>query len=102
MPNRGPVELSCAEFRALLSELPPSRPLSEAEDQEDRMKIQMHAKIRGVIEEQLKALGDDADGRGTMTVSTDEVDEILDCLPPPPSLAAVRTRLSDARVAMLS
>ena len=102
MPNRGPVDLSLAEAQALLHELPPDRDVREAEDDEDRQRIQLLAKMRKHMTEfctERAAAGDD--GPAPLVFSVDEVDEILDSLPPPPALDDVRVRLSKARVTML-
>jgi hypothetical protein len=101
MPNRGPLEFTRAELVALLAELPPSRPLSEAEDDEDRQLIRLHDKLRERMAEQRNALASD-DARGTVVFSIDEADGLLDCLPPPPALAEVRARLGAFHQAMLA
>ena len=100
MPNRGPVQLSLSECTALLGELPPPMDPKEAEDDEDRQRIALQAKIRTHIEEPKKALeeaGGDGEATCTVILTIDEVDEILDCLPPPPALDAVRTKLGELK-----
>ena len=94
MPNRGPVELSLGDVDALTAELPPPRDLSEAEDSEDRQRIKLMTTIHGRLAETRATLQNPED-LGTVIFSIDEIDEILDNLPPPPALAAVRAKLGD-------
>ena len=93
------MTVSLAEVESLLAELPPPMDPREAEDDEDRQRIALHAKIRTHLDEPRKALeaSADATATGTVILSTDEVDEILDCLPPPPAMASVRDRLGELR-----
>ena len=100
MPNRGPCEATLGEFNALSTELPPPRDLKEAEDDEDRSRIKLMAAIRGRIDETTATLKSEEE-LGTVIFSVDEIDEILDCLPPPPALAEVRDKLISARLQAL-
>ena len=96
MPNRGPLELSLDECTALLSELP-EPDLADAEDAEDKKRMTLQIKIRQHIDEPRKALaaaGSDGAAMGTVVLSIDEVDEIIDSLPPPPALGSVREKLA--------
>ena len=96
MPNRGPLELSLDECTALLSELP-EPDLADAEDAEDKKRMNLQIKIRQHIDEPRKALaaaGSDGTTMGTVVLSIDEVDEIIDSLPPPPALGSVREKLA--------
>jgi len=103
MPNRGPVEVTLAEAQALLAELPPPRDVKEAEDDDDRLRIQLLAKLRPRLEEQIAALTAGSEGQlGVLTLSVDEVDEIQDSLPPPPTLDDVRKKLEVAKLAMMA
>ena len=96
MPNRGPLKATCGDLKKLMAELPPPRDLKEAEDDEDRLRIKMMATIHGRIGETVAALQAE-DEEGTVVFSIEEMDEILDCMPPPPTLAAVREKLGDLR-----
>jgi hypothetical protein len=100
MPNRGPLEVTVADCATLLDELPPPRDLKEAEDDEDRKRIKLHVTIRGRVEEQHAALSAStaSDEKGALILSIDEVEEILDVLPPPPTLADVRKRLANLKL----
>ena len=97
MPNRGPLEVTVADCATLLDELPPPRDLKEAEDDEDRKRIKLHVTIRGRVEEQ-HAASTASDEKGALILSIDEVEEILDVLPPPPTLADVRKRLANLKL----
>ena len=95
MPNRGPVELSLAELTALLPELPPPMDPKEAEDAEERQRFALQAKIRTHLEEPKiakEAEGGAADAMCTVVLAVDEVEELIDCLPPS-GLGAVRDKL---------
>ena len=72
----------------------------EAEDDEDRKRIKLHVTIRGRVEEQHAALSAStaSDEKGALILSIDEVEEILDVLPPPRTLAYVRQRLGDLKL----
>ena len=94
MPNRGPIAVTLQDCATLLGELPPERDLKEAEDDEGRQRIKLHMAIRRRVEEQNTAL-EQAGGSGNLILSVDEVEEIIDVLPPPPMLADVRKRLSE-------
>ena len=75
--------------------------MREAEDDDDRMRIQLVEKLRARLEEQAAALESaDESLRGVLTLSVDEVDELLDCMPPPPTLDDVRQRLKQAKLSM--
>ena len=105
MPNRGPMPVSLAEVTELLAEMPPPMDPREAEDDEERQRFALQAKIRSHLEEPRKALeaaGAASTENGTVVLSVDEVDELLDSLPPPPALAAVRERLAGLRLQLLS
>ena len=94
--------MTYSEAKALLAELPPPRDLCEAEDDEDRMRIQLLEKLRPRLQELATAM-DSANElqRGLLSLSIDEVDELLDCMPPPPTtLDDVRQRLKEAKVGM--
>ena len=96
MPNRGPLELSLDECTALLSELP-EPDLADAENAEEKKRMSLQIKIRQHIDEPRKALtaaGSDGGAMGTVVLSIDEVDEIIDSLPPPPALGSVREKLA--------
>ena len=98
MPNRGPVELNLSEATTLLDELPATRELSEAEDEDDRTRIKLVAKLRPRLEEHRSTLASATDGeRFVITMSVDEVDELVDCLAP----GELRRRIEAARLAML-
>ena len=100
MPNRGPCEVTHSEAKALIAVLP-DRNVREAEDDDDRMRIQLVEKLRARLEEQAAALESvDESLRGVLTLSVDEVDELLDCMPPPPTLDDVRQRLKQAKLSM--
>ena len=102
MPNRGKIDVSLAEADSLLAELPSPRDPKEAEDAEDRQRIKLHISIRQRIEEQRSALAaEGAPEQGSLIFSTDDIDEILDVLPPPPRLGEVRQRLQALRVEVL-
>jgi hypothetical protein len=101
MPNRGPCEVTHSEAKALVAVLPEPRNVREAEDDDDRMRIQLVEKLRARLEEQAAALESaDESLRGVLTLSVDEVDELLDCMPPPPTLDDVRQRLKQAKLSM--
>ena len=102
MPNRGPISVTAADCASLLAELPPPRDLKEAEDDEDRKRIKLHATIRGRVEEQHAALtaASATEETGALILSVDEVDEILDVLPPPPTLGDVRQRLGELKLSL--
>ena len=94
MPNRGPLELSLEEVSALLGELPSSSDLAEmkadAEDNEERLRV----KHLGSAKERLEERQQSASG-GAVVFSVDEVDELLDRLPPPSdaSFTVLRAKL---------
>ena len=101
MPNRGPAEFSREELESLLLELP-NKSQSDAEDSEERQRIKVHIALRSRIEEQQTALiAADSSARGAVIFSIDEVDELLDCMPPPPALSEVRSRLAELHRALL-
>ena len=103
MPNRGPIDVSLADVRSLLAELPSPRDNKEAEDDEDRQRIKLHVSLRSRVEEQVAALSvEGAAGTGVLIFSIDEVDEILDVLPPPPLLTDVRERLQKLKLSLMS
>lgn len=100
MPNRGPCEVTHSEAKALIAVLP-DRNVREAEDDDERLRIQLVGKLRVRLEEQAAALESaDESLRGVLTLSVDEVDELLDCLPPPPTLDDFRQRLKQAKLSM--
>ena len=99
------MPVSLAEVTELLAEMPPPMDPREAEDDEERQRFALQAKIRSHLEEPRKALeaaGAASTENGTVVLSVDEVDELLDSLPPPPALAAVRERLAGLRLQLLS
>ena len=94
MPNRGPLSLSLAERDALLSELPPKADLKDAEDAEDRARM---SSMNAVLE-RLGAVDCSPDAEGTVVLSTDELDNILDSLGPPSAkLKSVQQKCGELR-----
>ena len=101
MPNRGPVALQLDHAKTLLKELPSPRDEAEADDNEDRLRIRLQAKMRTQIEQYcatLEAQGSTA--QATLVMSIDEVEECLDSIPPS-GHAALRGILKDAKDAMM-
>ena len=104
MPNRGPMSISLAEATKLLDELPPHMDPKDAEDDDERRRFALHDKIRTHLDEPRKALeeaGGESTATGTVILTIDEVDELLDCMPPPPALSSVRERLAELRRSLL-
>ncbi|KAL1526433.1 hypothetical protein AB1Y20_015145 [Prymnesium parvum] len=94
MPNRGPVDFSSDELAALLDSLPPARDPKEAQDDDERQQLKYLASARGRLEETQAA----DESAGVVIVSIDEVDALIDCLPPPTAgapIAAVRMKLGE-------
>ena len=94
--------MTLAEMTTLLSELPLPMDPRDAEDDEDRQRIALQTKIRSHLDEPRKALeaaGDDT-ATGPVMLTIDEVDEILDSLPPPPALASLRERLAAHKLSL--
>ena len=103
MPNRGPMSISLAEATKLLDELPPHMDPKDAEDDDERRRFALQDKIRTHLDEPRKALeeaGGESTATGTVILTIDEVDELLDCMPPPPALDDVRGRLKEAKLSM--
>ena len=97
MPNRGPVEFTQAECAALVDELGPAQDLKDAEDAEERKRLTAMNQVRGRLAEVVFA-----DGKGSVVVSTDEIEEMLDALGPAGgTLAAVAKTLTAARLHLL-
>ena len=94
------MSISLAEATKLLDELPPHMDPKDAEDDDERRRFALQDKIRTHLDEPRKALeeaGGESTATGTVILTIDEVDEILDCLPPPPALDAVRTKLGELK-----
>ena len=91
MPNRGPITLTPDDLSTLLDCLPPPRDLKEAEDDEDRMQIKHQSSARQRLEETQAAGGTEA----VVILSIDEVDTLIDCLPPPSSGDCLRPKLTE-------
>ena len=95
MPNRGPVDLSAAELKVLQENLPSPRDPKTAEDEEERVQIKNQAAARKRLEE----AGDLGSNTETSVIfSIDEVDALIDCLPPPSAdtaAGAVRKKLTE-------
>ena len=97
MPNRGPITVSSDDLATLLRELPPHMDPKDAEDNEERQRFAKQDKIRSALEAATAEGGES----GKVVLAIDEIDELLDCLPPPPSLAAVREKLAELRRSLL-
>ena len=97
MPNRGPLVLTADEGHALLAELP-ERDVGDAEDADEERRYKLLAASR----QRVQLAVDAPDGSAiVITVSIDEVDEILDVLPPVPELASLRDKLSSLHQILL-
>lgn len=97
MPNRGPVEFTQAECAALVDELGPQADLKDAEDAEERKRMTTMNQVRSRLAEVVFA-----DGKGSVVVSTDEIEEMLDALGPAAgALAAVAKALTAARLHLM-
>ena len=94
MPNRGPVALSAAEVAVLLGNLPSPRDPKTAEDDEERLQIKYQTAARQRLEEANIA----PEAEGNVVLSIEEVDALIDCLPPPsvdPAAAKLRPKLTE-------
>lgn len=89
----GPTQFTAEQLAALIECLPPPRDLKEAEDDEERQQIKTLGSAQGRLQEMR-----DAGGDGTVVLSIDEVEALIDCLPPPSGagpVSEVRTKLSE-------
>ena len=93
--ERGPLTVTPDDLKALLVELPLPRGLEEAEHEEERQRIELMADVHS------KVSAATVTGQDSIIFSVDEIDEMLDCLPPPPTLATMRDRLADLRRRLL-
>ena len=91
-----PLSVTLAELKSLKEELPPPGDPKEAEDEEDRRRMKMMTTIHSRIGESIAALQADEE-EGTVVFSVEEIDAVLDSLPPPPKLAIVRDKLGELR-----
>ena len=98
MPNRGPLELSAAEAAALLAELR-HIDMADAEDADERERYKLICGARERV--QLAASHHDGVGTVIAVLSSDELDTVLDVLPPPPALGTVREKLGALHEALL-
>ena len=94
MPNRGPVSFTEPERKVLVDEIGPTQDLQDAEDQEERKRMQTMNAVRSRLDEISFADGE----QGNVVLSTDEIEELLDALGPAAvALQVVQKKLSDAR-----
>ena len=99
MPNRGPLSLTEAERDALLSELPPTADLDEAEDAEERRRMGSMNDVR----ERLVKVECCNEQEGSIVFSTDEIDCILDHLGPPcEKLGSLQQKIGELRRHLLA